>query len=95
MSPRSSVEPLVKSVSSHLLTYSLVVPTPRLFTTSPLSPSLSQVKESDLERALTCLAKRFRLVCDSDRPSDVSRVQAVERKREQLDSPIRSKGKSH
>ena len=79
-------------MSSHLL--SLVVPRqgclPRV-----LSLSLSQVKESDLERALTCLAKRFRLVCDSDRPSDVSRVQAVERKREQLDSPIRSKGKSH
>ena len=53
------------------------------------------MKESDLERALACLAKRFRLVCDSDRPSDVSRVQAVERKREQLDSPIKSKGESH
>lgn len=31
---------VVRSVSSHLLTYSLVVPTPRLFTASPLPSSL-------------------------------------------------------
>jgi len=47
-----------------------------------------QVKESDLQKGLSCLAKRFKLTCDSSRQSDIDLVRTVGRSFG-MDSPVR------
>ena len=53
-----------------------------------------QVKQSDLERALCCLSKTFRLISDSDKKADIALVDSIERLSSCLDSPIRLQSKS-
>ena len=55
----------------------------------PLPLLLSQVREGDLEKALQCLSKKFRLTCDSERKSDLLLVESLERKTGLPGSPIR------
>ena len=53
-----------------------------------------QVKQSDLERALCCLSKTFRLISDSDKKADIALVDSLERLSSCIDSPIRLQGES-
>ena len=47
------------------------------------------MKESDLERALICLSRKFKVVCNTDNKLDLALVMSVMQSYTSVDSPVR------